>query len=87
MTNEDLGTIFFCAFRYCLGRATYMPHEFMRIASNEISNIPDRDLILMDKEITEAGQMSALGMDFDADAWYDFQTLIQTELKKRKNNG
>ena len=57
------------AFRYALGRMTYMVDHTAGWLERNVDALQahDRDLII--REIDEAGERDGLGMDFDATRW------------------
>jgi hypothetical protein len=91
MTTAE-SEIYFYAFRYCLGRMTYVVSDFCRQATKVIAEIETHDLELMDKEITEAEKWdkenpdfhSRLGMECDRIEWLKFREVVRKELEKRK---
>lgn len=89
MTMDEC-EMYFCAFRYCLGRMTYVVSDFCEEATRKILQIRTKWLLLMDKEITEAEQrhnedpsMNWLGHDCDKREWLKFREVVRSELKKR----
>ena len=97
--TEMESTIYFYAFRYCLGRMTYAVDDFCREATAKIGEIGTHELKLMEKEITDAEMWDAeneelrkkyagcarLGMDCDRVAWMKFRETVRIELERRKN--
>lgn len=91
MTTAE-STIYFYAFRYCLGRMTYAVSDFCRQATKKIAEIKTLDLDLMDKEITKAEEWDKenpdfhgrLGMECDRAEWLKFREVVRKELEKRK---
>jgi hypothetical protein len=89
--SMDESEMYFCAFRYCLGRMTYVVLDFCEEATRKITQIQTKWLYLMDKEITEAEQrhnedpaMNWLGHDCDKREWLKFREVVRKELEKRK---
>lgn len=92
MTDRE-SEIYFYAFRYCLGRMTYVVWNFCHEAKGKIGGITTRWLELMDAEITEAERWDdknpdrhfpRLGGACDREAWLKFREVIRKELEKRK---
>ena len=94
MTNAE-SDIYFYAFRYCLGRMTYAVSDFCRQATAKVEELGTHQLMMMDKEITEAERqdtddrirercVKALGMDCDKADWLKFREAVRAELDKRK---
>lgn len=85
--------IVFCAFRYCLGRMSYIVSTFTDYAAANIRHIWTHDLELMDKEITEAEEQDQenpshasfgrLGMECDRRDWLKLREAIREELSRR----
>ena len=80
---KDFSFIVFCAFRYALGRMTYVPGMVAEFIVANINYIWTKDIKLMIKEITEAEKKNRLGMDFDARMWCKLRDFLETELEKR----
>ena len=53
MMTEMESTMYFYAFRYCLGRMTYCVGDFCEEATRRIKEIGIHELKLMEKEITD----------------------------------
>lgn len=95
-TQKD-SQIVFCAFRYCLGRMSYIVSTFTEYATAYIRHIWTHDLQLMEKEITEQERFdverplkfgdsihqSHLGMECDKSDWLKLRDAIRKELKRR----
>ena len=97
MMTAAQSRITFYAFRYCLGRMTYVVSDFCEYATANIRYIWTHDLELMDKEITEAQEHDdtppagksfwgkRLGMDCDRADWLKLRGVIREELQRRNN--
>lgn len=72
-----------CAFRYALGRMTYIVGDVCEEISRCIGLIETRDLKLMRTEIEEAHSRGGLGMDCDQAEWMRLRLEIEEELKRR----
>ena len=96
MMTAAQSCITFCAFRYCLGRMSYIVSTFCEYATTNIRDIWTHHLEAMDLEITEAqehddtppaGKSSfwgkRLGMDCDRADWLKLRETIRAELKRR----
>lgn len=69
MTQDDL---ILCAFRYCLGRATYIVHDMVKHLKdhwNEIDHVYKNMII---KDIGRALDMNRFGHEMDKVEWVDF---------------
>lgn len=80
---KDFSFITFCAFRYALGRMTYVPSMVAEFIVTNINDIWTNDIKLMIKEITVAEDMKRLGMDIDVHTWLELRAFLKAELKKR----
>lgn len=72
-TNEDetdWSLILICAFRYALGRRTYVVESVVREIHNSWGDLPENDKDLIVKEILEyKHRFGTIGDIFDEDAW------------------
>ncbi len=87
--------IYFCAFRYCLGRMSYVVSDFCEEATRKIKQINDHFLLLLEKELIEAIQKDdvkrangeihkTLGWDCDRKEWVEFTKTVSAEIERRK---
>ena len=93
MPERDNEMLFY-AFRYCLGRMSYAVQDFCEYAKAHLQEISEKYLLLMNKEIDEAGARvygppdsyanTGLGMNCDLVAWRNLQISIKDELKRRE---
>ena len=65
MTNHDLNTLFICAFRYAIGRKTYIASDVADILAKYKSELTDTAKALIKKEIAR----NELGSDCDTQTW------------------
>ena len=95
MLTEEESEIYFCAFRYCLGRMTYVVSDYCEEATRKIRQITDHFLLLLEKELSEAIQKDdeqrangepykTLGMDCDRGDWVKFFGLVSEEVDRRE---
>lgn len=84
MIPKSQSDIYFFAFRYCLGRETYVVDDFIQEATRLIREIWTQHLKLMEKEITDAERKNRLGDPFDAQNWRTLRIRIQKELINRE---
>ena len=95
MLTEEESEIYFCAFRYCLGRMTYVVSDYCEEATRKIRQITDHFLLLLEKELSEAIQKDdeqrangepykTLGMDCDRVDWVKLFGLVSKEVDRRK---
>ena len=99
MMTEMESTMYFYAFRYCLGRMTYCVGDFCGEATRRIREIEIHELKLMEKEITDAERWDEenqelrkkyghghLGMDCDRAEWLKFRETVRREIKRREEH-
>lgn len=80
---KDFSCIIVCAFRYALGRMTYVPSIVAEFIKTNIDKIETMDIMLMIKEITEYGYDGYLGMVCDAVLWTNLREFLVKELDNR----
>lgn len=61
--------ILFLAFRYCLGRRTYVVHDMVETLIDKWEQLSDRYKFLIQKEIKQAIEDDMAGMDMDVAEW------------------
>ena len=82
---KDISIIIFCAFRYALGRMTYMPSIVQLFIRDNIDIVDTKDINLMIKEITEAEERDGLGdNNIDAPGWINLREFLKEEIIKRE---
>lgn len=83
--NWDLGSVFICAVRYCLGRCTYMPKLVTDFILPYIPYLENRTLRVMIEDIRKA---PSYGMECDTATWMLFLGKLEAEADKRgkRNN-
>jgi hypothetical protein len=69
-----------CAFRYCLGRATYVVGECCDYLACVWHRLSPHTQHLILNEITEALQRDRAGMEQDRQAWTLFRNQYQQEV-------
>lgn len=91
LTQEDIDTLTVCAFRYALGRRTYIVGDVARITAQMRSKVsPEvRDIIVRDlKEAIDRDDYARdqgrtddlpLGMDCDREEWVRLYDLLRGE--------
>lgn len=65
----SLNTLVIAAFRYALGRSTYIVEDVVEDIIKNIDNIPNSYLISIKKEILEAKENKNIGMKMDEKLW------------------
>lgn len=69
ISNRELNTLAICAFRYALGRKTYVTHEISQLLIDHIEDLDDHTKTLMRREILEAIEKGMAGMNCDVECW------------------
>ena len=86
--NQDLDLFFVAAFRYALGRRTYMVFTIADFIKTNIALVPKNIINLMIREITEAeqnhndGLYKALGDDCDVKTWLSLREFLIKHQEK-----
>ena len=94
MFTDVESEMYFCAFRYCLGRKSYVVADFCEEATRKIRQFIDSDLVLIEKELLEAihkdneqrkkGERDkTLGWDCDRAKWVRFAKIVSDEIDRR----
>jgi hypothetical protein len=76
----SIETLTVAAFRYALGRSTYIVGSVIDDIMNNINNIPKPHLRRMAQEIIEAKKENRLGMKMDEEAWFKLLEEINKRL-------
>ena len=95
MLTEAESEIYFCAFRYCLGRMSDVVSDYYEEATRKIRQITDHFLLLLEKELSEAilkddeerakGEpYKTLGWDCDRSYWVKLFGLVSEEVDRRE---
>lgn len=79
--NQDIALV--CAFRYALGRMTYVVDSVASEIERQIDTISTKSLHLIRKEISEAIKASHAGMQMDVERWEKCRIAINDELWQR----
>lgn len=79
--NEDITIV--CAFRYALGRMTYVVDSVASEIERNIERISTKSLHLIRKEITDALVANHAGMQMDVERWSKCRIAINDELHER----
>ena len=88
VNDDNFGAVLNCAVRYCLGRRTYMPKLVMDYIRPLLSDLSDKTLWCMEKDIRqhEADGLSYGDPSIDVPAWNEFLSQIQQEIMRRKED-
>lgn len=79
--NQDI--VIVCAFRYAIGRMTYVVDSVASEIENQIEYISTKSLVLIRKEITDALNANKAGMQMDVERWTKCRIAINDELHER----
>lgn len=82
----DLNDLIVCAFRYALGRRTYITHTISDIASKYVKSISYNHLTVMIRDINRAFETNDYGMDMDKKEWEKLLAILNEEIANRKPN-
>ena len=77
--KDQLATLLFNSFRYCLGRKTYAVSEYVEILVQEWDELPRKYKDLIKKEIKIVINTGNAGMDMDAKEWQQILELEETK--------
>lgn len=75
--NQDLQLLFIAAFRYALGRRSYITSAISDIIQNNVEVLTDNTVKLMIKEIQECEN---LGMDCDKEVWQYLAKFLEERV-------
>ena len=80
MNDKHLNDLIFMAFRYAMGRRTYIVEDFSEIIKANIKLVNTANLSIMKREISIALDEDNAGMRCDKDIWTQLLTLIKEQL-------
>lgn len=81
---QDLDLVIIAAFRYALGRYTYVPSSVADFIKSNISLVPPNDIDLMIREITRGEKEEygySLGGEYNTKVWLGLRDFL---LKHRE---
>lgn len=76
MNNYDFNTLLVCAFRYALGRKTYITYDIAKIIENSRCELMQGNIELIKREINEALEDDCAGMEVDRQIWRDLLGVL-----------
>lgn len=85
MFSVDNPTTFIAAFRYALGRSTYIVSDVIEDIEKNINDIDSGYLRTIKEEIEEAIKNNNVGMDIDKKQWENLLCKINQKLKERNH--
>lgn len=86
---DDINDLIVCAFRYALGRRTYIVHTITEIIKSNLSALESRTIEVMLQDIErqheyeKVGNDKAFGDDCDRERWMEVETLLNAEKLDR----
>lgn len=75
--HNEYNTLAFCAFRYALGRMTYIVGDVCDILRKNVDKIDPYNRELMIKEINKAIKDGHAGMDGDVQKWQILSYVLE----------
>ena len=91
LDSDDLNDLIVCAFRYALGRRTYIVHTISEIIKSNFSALDSRTIEVMLQDIErqheyeKVGIDKAFGDDCDRERWMEVEVLLNAEKLDRLN--
>lgn len=89
LDTDDLNDLLVCAFRYALGRRTYIVHTITEIIKTNLSALESRTIEVMLQDIErqhdyeKVGIEKVFGDDCDRERWMEVETLLNAEKLDR----
>lgn len=89
LDTDDLNDLIICAFRYALGRRTYIVHTITEIIKTNLSVLESRTIEVMLRDIERQheyenrGIEKAFGDDCDRERWLEVEVLLTAEKLDR----
>ena len=84
ITKKDLEALTLCAFRYALGRQTYITKDISKLIFKYMPDLDAAVLMMMLVEINMAIHTGKAGADCDIKIWQNLERDIAEELANRK---
>lgn len=86
---DDINDLIVCAFRYALGRRTYIVHTITEIIKSNLSALESNTIEVMLQDIErqheyeKVGVDKAFGDDCDRERWMEVEVLLNAEKLDR----
>lgn len=86
---DDINDLIVCAFRYALGRRTYIVHTITEIIKANLSALESNTIEVMLRDIErqheyeKVGLEKAFGDDCDRERWMEVEVLLNAEKLDR----
>ena len=93
LTEDDVDTLVICAFRYALGRETYIVDDVAGIIESNLTELSNQTIqvLLQDFErqhdYEELGAPRVFGASFDKERWMLVEDALKAERIARKEDG
>jgi len=81
MKNSDMDTLFFCSFRYALGRRTYIVHDVATLINDNKNLLTIQTKAKMVEEIYGSIAEGSAGMKMDVDIWQRLAELLEDDIQ------
>lgn len=81
MKNSELDTLFFCSFRYALGRRTYIVHDVATLINDNKNLLTSQTKSKMVEEIYGSIMEGSAGMKMDVQIWQRLAELLEDNLQ------
>ena len=75
LSNVETKDIFIMAFRYCLGRSTYVVADMVSLIDRNWNNFSREEKYMIKHEIKYAIKVGQAGMDMDVKSWQEILEL------------
>lgn len=83
MLSLDMQIVITCAFRYALGRMTYVVDSVATTIEAMVTELDTNGLGLIEREIEAAIKDGTIGMDMDQQRWLKCRAIVLAEIKRR----
>ena len=84
LDDDNLGAIFNCAIRYCIGRRTYMPKLVTDFITPLLPHLSNKALGCMERDLLDAAYFG--DESIDTPIWMMFNANVEYEVRRRKGN-
>lgn len=87
LTEDDVDTLVICAFRYALGRETYIVDDVAGIIETNLTELSNQTDFERQHDYEELGASRAFGASFDKERWMRVEDALKAERIARKEDG
>ncbi len=81
LNANDLDTLFFCSFRYALGRRTYIVHDIASLILENKERLKRQTIAKIIEEIYGSVMTGSAGMKCDVTIWQNLATYLEMYLQ------